>query len=279
MQANNAYQLKSKKDLIIFLHAAAFSPCISTWCQAIEKGFFATWPGLTSSLVRKYLPKPLATTKGHLKEERQGLRSTKATSSNQYHTPSPQPTDPKAAPTSIHQSLPHPQSAPTPTLIPLEPVDMTATAPKDAQARANYVHLARVDLSGMVATDLTGRSPTTSIEGNKYIMVLFSDDANGILAQPVKNRSEQELVTAIKKLQRIKRVNLPLRFHILDNECSSSLRTYLTNNNITYQLVPPYYHRQNPVERAIQIFKDHLVAGIASTNPQFPLDLWDKLLP
>ena len=62
---------------------------------------------------------------------------------------------------------------------------MTVTA--QAGTQTNYFHLARVDLTGTVAIDLTGRLPTTSLEGNKYIMVLFSDDANGILAQPVKS--------------------------------------------------------------------------------------------
>ena len=261
--------MQTKKDLVIFLHAAAFSPSISTWCDAIDKGYFATWPGLTSSLVRKHLPKQMATSKGHLKEERKGLRSTKLTQVQQT----------KAIPTHLdHQPNDHGTTSPTsPSLN--NPVDMTVTAP-EAVTRTNCYHLARVDLNGTVATDLTGRFPTTSLEGNKYIMVLYSDDANGILAQPVRNRSEMELINAIKLLHnRIKRVNLPLHFHIMDNECSASLKSYLTDNSISFQLVPPYYHRQNPAERAIQTFKHHLIAGLASTNPKFPLYLWDKLVP
>jgi hypothetical protein len=66
-QANSAYEQKTKVKLIEFLHRACFSPPISTWIQAIDKGFFTTWPGLTAEAVRKYLPKSLATAKGHLK--------------------------------------------------------------------------------------------------------------------------------------------------------------------------------------------------------------------
>ena len=155
---------------------------------------------------------------------------------------------------------------------------MTVTA--QAGTRTNCFYLVRVDLDGTVATDLTGRFPTTSLEGNKYIMVLFSDDGNGILAQPVKNRSELELLNAIKELHnRIKRANLTIHFQIMDNECSKLLKTYLTDNGITFQLVPPYYHRQNRAEQAIQTFKHHLIAGLASTNPKFPLYLWDKIVP
>ena len=31
-------------------------------------------------------------------------------------------------------------------------------------------------------------------------------------------------------------------------------------------------------ERAIQTFKNHFIAGLSSTNPNFPLHLWDELL-
>ena len=75
--AKNAYTIRSKRNLITFLNAAAFSPAVSTWCAAIDKGYFTTWPALTSALVRKHVPKSLATSKGYLKEERQGIRSTK----------------------------------------------------------------------------------------------------------------------------------------------------------------------------------------------------------
>ena len=74
--AHSAYEQKTKVQLIDFLHRACFSPPIATWTQAIEKNFFATWPGLTADLVRKFLPKSLATAKGHLKATPKNLRST-----------------------------------------------------------------------------------------------------------------------------------------------------------------------------------------------------------
>ena len=38
-------------------------------------------------------------------------------------------------------------------------------------------------------------------------------------------------------------------------------------------------HRRNAAERAIQTFKDHFIAGLASVDPQFPIQEWDRLLP
>jgi hypothetical protein len=57
------------------------------------------------------------------------------------------------------------------------------------------------------------------------------------------------------------------------------LKTYLHQQNITFQLVPPYSHRRNSAERAIISFKDHLIAGLCSTDKSFPMHLWDGLLP
>jgi hypothetical protein len=65
-QCNNAYQTNNIADLITFLHATAFSPTPSSWIQAIQKGFFQSWPGLTTKAVRKHLPKSMTTNKGNL---------------------------------------------------------------------------------------------------------------------------------------------------------------------------------------------------------------------
>jgi hypothetical protein len=45
---------------------------------------------------------------------------------------------------------------------------------------------------------------------------------------------------------------------------------YLHQQDITFQLVPPYSHRRNSAERAIRSFKDHLIAGLCSTDKSFP---------
>jgi hypothetical protein len=57
------------------------------------------------------------------------------------------------------------------------------------------------------------------------------------------------------------------------------LKAYLHQQNITFQLVPPYSHRRNSAERAIRSFKDHLIAGLCCTDKSFPMHLLDRLLP
>ena len=38
-------------------------------------------------------------------------------------------------------------------------------------------------------------------------------------------------------------------------------------------------HCNNPAERAIQTWKDHYLAGLASVHPDFPMSEWDCLIP
>jgi hypothetical protein len=50
-------------------------------------------------------------------------------------------------------------------------------------------------------------------------------------------------------------------------------------NDVDFQLVPPGIHRGNAAERAIRTFKNHLIAGLCSVDKNFPIHLWDRLLP
>jgi hypothetical protein len=58
-----------------------------------------------------------------------------------------------------------------------------------------------------------------------------------------------------------------------------ALRNYLTKKGIDYQLAPSHIHQRKNSERAIQSFKNHFISGLCSVDPNFPLKLWDKLLP
>jgi hypothetical protein len=63
-------------------------------------------------------------------------------------------------------------------------------------------------------------------------------------------------------------------FPAMENNSLLSVR-----QEMSYQLVPPHCHRTNAAERAIRTFKKHFKAGLATVNPDFPVHLWDRLLP
>jgi hypothetical protein len=100
------------------------------------------------------------------------------------------------------------------------------------------------------------------------------------LAQPIKDRTAPELLKAFQVMeQELIARGLKPKLMKLDNEASKLLKMYLHQQNITFQLVPPYIHRRNSSERAIRSFKYHLIAGLCSTDKSFPMHLWDRLLP
>ena len=243
-KANIVIQYKPVGDAIKFLHAACFSPCISSWCKAIDKGFFKTWPGLTSKRVRQFIKiNTEATVKGHLTQERKNLRSTK-----------PMQAD------AIIETL----NASTKDAY----ITVEEATPKRLFENKNY-------------SDLTGRFPQRSNKGNQYIFILYDTTSNHIFAEPIKDRTSTHVENAYKKIRGILQAKgLSPTMHILDNEASKTYAKLIQNNNETkIQFVPPNMHRRNIAERAIRTFKAHFIAGLCSTHKDFPLNLWDRLLP
>ena len=65
---------------------------------------------------------------------------------------------------------------------------------------------------------------------------------------------------------------------ILDNECPLALKTIFRKEDVRFQLSPPNDHRTNPAEKAIDTWKCHFIAGLASVDPAFPVHLWCRLI-
>jgi hypothetical protein len=146
----------------------------------------------------------------------------------------------------------------------------------DHGIKTQFVYAATIN-AGQIYTDQRGRFPVVSSKGNRYIMILYDYDSNAILAQPIKDRMAPELLRAFQVMeQELVARGLTPKLMKLDNEASKLLKTYLQKQNITFQLVPPYSHRRNSAERAIRSFKDHLIAGICSTDKSFTMHLWDR---
>jgi len=64
----------------------------------------------------------------------------------------------------------------------------------------------------------------------------------------------------------------------MDNKCPAGFKKCVQTETINYQLVPLYYHRNNPAEKGIGTWKEHFLAGICSTDSTFLLHFWDRLV-
>eukprot|EP00957_Ditylum_brightwellii_P156854 11938597-Ditylum_brightwellii.AAC.1 len=75
--------------------------------------------------------------------------------------------------------------------------------PKQEPVKTHEVYLALklTDCQdNVIYTDLTGRFPTTSQSGNKYILVAYGYNSNGIVATAVHNCSDAQLVATVQKI-------------------------------------------------------------------------------
>ena len=68
-------------------------------------------------------------------------------------------------------------------------------------------------------------------------------------------------------------------FTFLIMNVAKKFKEVLLKNTDAVQLVPSHIHRRNAAERTIRTFKDHFIAVLASADPQFPLTLWDRIVP
>jgi hypothetical protein len=111
-------------------------------------------------------------------------------------------------------------------------------------------------------------------------MIVYDYDSNHIFAKPFKTRSASCILAAYKSVHlRLCAEGLRPKLQRLDNECSTILKEYLQDEDIDFQLVPPHHHRRNAAERAVRTFKDHFIAGMCSLDPDFPIHLWDQIVP
>ena len=146
--AMSVYELPSTKEVVRFLHAVLVFPTKATLLTAARKGNLITFPGLTPENILKHFPESDETIKGHMKQVKQGVRSTKVIAEDAMLDSNPTP------------GVKH------------KDVYLRVF---DATKKAMY-------------TDQTGKFPITSARGHKYIMVAVELDGNYIDVQPLKTR-------------------------------------------------------------------------------------------
>ena len=77
-------------------------------------------------------------------------------------------------------------------------------------------------------------------------MIVYDYDSNAIIAAPLKNRSDQEMIAAFKPiLLLLRQRGVRPRVQRLDNEASMRFKAFLTEQEIDFQLAPPHMHRRN----------------------------------
>ena len=108
-------------------------------------------------------------------------------------------------------------------------------------------------------------------------MVVYDCDSNSILAEPMKSRSGTEMRRAHQTIfECLSKRGFRPKLQRLDDEVSRELKEFMEEKDVDFQLTPTHSHRRNAAERAIRTFKNHFIAILCGTDPDFPLILWDN---
>jgi hypothetical protein len=258
-ESNNVVSHQHDADYVAFIHAALCSPSVQSLGDALRLGFLGNLPRLTNKMLTNNAPASLATAKGHLNRNRQSQRS----------KPSADRPPANAPPSVAAQS--------TDALSAHSPDDRLEAAPEDPEL-SNTVISKVLELSGQNNSDLTGKLHVTSSRGNCYILVSVFNSY--IHLEPMSSREGAQYVAATRRtVEFFRALGHDVTYQRMDNETSRSLENYMAQEKIVIQYVPPQNHRANPAERAIQTAKNHFISAMAGTNPNFPTDQWDELLP
>jgi hypothetical protein len=135
-------------------------------------------------------------------------------------------------------------------------------------------------VSGVVYNDLTGNFPFMSIDGSVCFFVMYHYKANAILVKAIANVDDCSIFDAYKEIfETLEAKGYKPKMNAMDNQATKYIKTFLTKKECNLQLVEPHNHCVNAAERAIQTFKDAFIAALATTDRDFPLQLWDWLAP
>jgi hypothetical protein len=97
---------------------------------------------------------------------------------------------------------------------------------------------------------------------------------NAILTEELQNRTGPKMLRAYDLQNR----GFQPKIHWLDNKASNKWKEFNIHKQIEFQLVPPHMPRRNAAKRAIQTWKNHVIAGLCSTDTRFLMHLWDRLM-
>ncbi len=249
--ATFSYHRTTKANAVTFMHQSLGNPPKSSLVTAINAGFLCGAPHLNNKSVTKYLMPSPATSKGHMKCPRKGLRSTAPKPTRRPEPPSALPRPP---------SIPGIHADAMPGLIPIDDDNFSDPGPAfiadiDDESIANvFCFGAFADKNtGAVYNDCTGNFPFMSLDGNVCFFVMYHYETNAIFVTPIPGLDSQNILNAYKKnFEFLVSKGYHPKLNIMDNQATKAIKLYLTPQQCQLQLVEPGNHRVNAAERAIQ---------------------------
>ncbi len=158
--ANSVYELPRTKEMVRFLHTALGYPTKATLLTTAKHGNLVTFPGLMPENISGHFPESDETQKEHMKQTKQGVRSTKV----------------------------------------VDEVAMLGFKPSPGVKHKDvYLQTFNATKKKMYSNQ-TGRFPITLAWRHKYIMVAVELDGNYIDAKPIQSRKAKALTNTYQAI-------------------------------------------------------------------------------
>jgi hypothetical protein len=110
--------------------------------------------------------------------------------------------------------------------------------------------------------------------------VIYHYETNTIFATPILGLDSKSILAAyVTNFEYLVSKGYTLKVNIMDNQATKVKKAYLRPKDVSLQLVELHNHRVNAAEHAIQTFKNRFIGTLGTTDVDFPVQLWDKLMP
>ena len=247
------YMLPYKQQKVKYMHQTFFVVPAPTLVKTITNKQLLGFPYMNLKDIRRHLPTSLATRKGRMKKPREGIRSTRKNSEL------------------VNKTQDNMQD--------MHPTDGVSCSDNVQITNNIFCFAALADKEkGKVYTDATGALPIISLKRKQYYIVAYDYNNNYINAVPVSDLKDATIVDTIKTIfETMEEKGHRPCFNVTDNQAAKPLKAYLKTKDCKWQFVEPHNHRVNAEERAIQLFKNHMISRLCCIDSEWPLQLWDKL--
>jgi hypothetical protein len=231
---NNVYELLIIEKVVGYLNGAAGFPTKATWLRSIRAGNYLTWPLINVKNVYKYFLESEETQKGHRRNQRQGVWSTKNVLTPNLAALCPvmsaaHPAESVSGENSIHLPTVAGDAAHSLMPVAVEGQEKLIHTPTEARGTAHFsengdkslqkthhdaggpsksvepgptvliekkrdVLITLYEPKATLFADQTGRFPQQSSRGNNYQMIHHNIDSNSTWVEPMKNRTEGKMI-------------------------------------------------------------------------------------
>jgi hypothetical protein len=224
------HTIQTKANIIKFAHQSMCSSKISTLFKAIRRCFLDGCPNLSAKGVTCYLNPIPTTTKGHMKQPHQGIRTT-----------TQQPRLPPSG-----------RQGPTVHVTPLADEDcwiVDISEPSfhaglldhgpsvivkgdDSSVGNIFCFAAFADKrTGVLYNDLTGSVIYMSLEENVCYLIVYNFESNAILGLPISGFDDNTVFAAYKtQFEFLESKGYKIKLNVMDNQCTKQIKKFLTDN-------------------------------------------------